>query len=71
MTTLEYFTPGIAHLVEMEFRNSKGTLESKLFSPLRAAARGVQAQRRGAEWVSEIPMAFLLAVRRVQHSFIT
>lgn len=35
MTTVENFTRGITHLVEMEFPNSKGALESKLLSPLR------------------------------------
>lgn len=38
MTTVENFTQGVTHLVEMEFPNSKGTLESKLLSPLRIAA---------------------------------
>ena len=38
MTTVENFTRGITHLVEMEFPNSKGTLESKLLSPVRIAA---------------------------------
>lgn len=38
MTTVESFTRGITHPVEMEFPHSKGTLESKLLSPLRIAA---------------------------------
>lgn len=38
MTTVENFTSGITHLVEMEFPNSKGTLESKSLFPLRIAA---------------------------------
>lgn len=54
MTTVENLTQGITHLVEMEFPNSKGTLESKSLFPARISSLEVRKGCSGTKGEMEL-----------------